>query len=111
MTRMISELRDMEPTDVRYDQTFHDLMRQVMHHVADEESLVLPMAEKAMDAQRLSMLGAQMTRRRMQLAGPHAGEMATATARAMPAATMWVAGGLLTGAYLISRGLNHRRPH
>jgi hemerythrin superfamily protein len=110
--RLVSELRAMEPTDARYDETFHDMMRRVMHHVADEEAVVLPMAEKAMDSQRLASLGAQMTRRRMQLVAPHAGEMATATARAMPAGTMWIAGGLLTGAYLLSRGLTHRRhPH
>jgi hypothetical protein len=79
-----------------------------MHHVADEETVLLPAAEKML-AERLCALGAQMTKRRMQLVAPHAGEMATATARAMPASTMLVAGGLLTGAYLISRGLSRRQ--
>ena len=110
MRRVIAELRDTQPTDPRYDARFMELMRHVLHHVADEETVLLPAAEKTMP-ERLSELGAQMTRRRMQLATPHAGEMAAATARAMPAGTMLVAGGLLTGAYLISRGLTQRRHH
>ena len=110
MRRVIAELRDTEPTDPRYDARFMELMRDVLHHVADEETVLLPAAEKML-AERLPALGAQMTRRRMQLVKPHAGEMATATARAMPAGTMLVAGGLLTGAYLIGRGLSQRRHH
>ena len=72
--------------------------------------MLLPAAEKLL-ADRLCELGAQMTKRRMQLAAPHAGEMAAATARAMPGGTMLVAGGLLTGAYLLGRGLSQRRTH
>jgi len=110
--RLIAELRATDAADARCGDTFMRLMRQVMHHVADEEAVLLPAAEKLL-ADRLGVLGAQMTRRRLQLVAPHAGEMATATARAMPAGTMLVAGGLLTGAYLISRGLAQRRhtPH
>jgi len=108
MRRVIAALREMEPTDPPYDARFMELMREVLHHVADEETVLLPAAEKML-ADRLAALGAQMTRRRMQLARPHAGEMAAATARAMPAGTMLVAGGLLTGAYLLSRGLSQRR--
>jgi hemerythrin superfamily protein len=109
MRRMIGELRAMQPTDAAYDQRFMELMRDVMHHVADEESLLLPSAERLL-ADRLSELGAQMTKRRLQLAAPHAGEMAMNTARAMPTSTMLVAGGLLAGAYLLGRrGLEHRR--
>jgi hemerythrin superfamily protein len=110
MRRVITELRDTPPTDPRHDARFMELMRHVLHHVADEETVLLPAAERML-ADRLSELGAQMTRRRLQLAAPHAGEMAAATARAMPAGTMLVAGGLLTGAYLISRGLSQRRHH
>ncbi|HEX5634983.1 MAG TPA: hemerythrin domain-containing protein, partial [Gemmatimonadales bacterium] len=93
--RMIGELRAMAPADPRYDDTFATMMRHVMHHVADEEGVLLPLAEKRLAAQ-LSELGARMTQRRLQLVAPHVGEMATATARAMPASTMLVAGGLLT---------------
>lgn len=110
MRRLIAELRGMEPTDARYDATFHELMRDVMHHVADEETQLLPAAEKLLK-DRLGELGAQMTKRRLQLAAPRAGEMAKNHARAMPAGTMLVAGGLLAGAYLLSRGLEQRRHH
>jgi hypothetical protein len=44
------------------------LMREVIHHVADEETVLLPTAERAL-ASRLSELGARMTKRRMQLVG------------------------------------------
>ena len=102
MRRLIDVLRTIGPTDVHYDATFHQLMRNVTHHVADEEAVLLPAAERLL-ADRLSELGAQMTRRRLQLAGPHAGELAIAHARTMPAATMLMAGGLLAGAWWLGR--------
>jgi hypothetical protein len=110
MKRLIAELREMEAGDAGYDDKFLELMRDVIHHVADEESVLLPAAERLL-ADRLSELGAQMTKRRLQLAAPHAGEMAAATARAMPAGTVLVAGGLIAGAYLLGRGLETRRHH
>lgn len=41
-------------------------MNNVMHHVADEEALLLPTAERVL-ADRLGELGAEMTKRRVQL--------------------------------------------
>lgn len=108
MRRLIEELRGMKPDDASFDARFMDLMRDVIHHVADEETVLLPTAERLLAGQ-LSELGAQMTKRRLQLAAPHAGEMAMNTARTMPAGTMLVAGGLLAGAYLLGKGLEHRR--
>ena len=103
MRRLIGQLRDMEPTDARYDLTFMELMRNVMHHVADEETTLLPDAERLMP-ERLGELGAEMTKRRLQLAAPHAGEMAWNTARGFPATSMVVAAGaLLAGTYLAKR--------
>jgi len=110
MKRLIGELRAMEPTDPGYDGRFMQLVREVLHHVADEEAVLLPVAETQL-RDRLCELGAQMTKRRLQLSAPHAGEMAMNTARAMPAGTMLMAGGLLAGAYLLGRGLEHRRHH
>jgi hemerythrin superfamily protein len=107
MRRLMAELREMEAGDAALDETFMSLMREVLHHVADEETVLLPAAERLL-ADRLSELGAQMTRRRLQLAKPHAAEMAMNTARAMPAGTMLVAGGLIAGAYLLGRGLDKR---
>jgi hemerythrin superfamily protein len=107
MRRLIGKLRDMEPTDTSYDDTFHQLIRDVMHHVADEETVLLPEAERLLK-DRLADLGAQMTRRRMQLVGPHAGEIAVNTARAMPMGAIMLAGGVLAGLVLVARRAGHR---
>lgn len=107
MRRLIGKLRDMEPTDLNYDGIFYQLIRDVMHHVADEETVLLPEAERLL-AHRLSDLGARMTRRRMQLVGPHAGEIAVNTARAMPVGTMLLAGGVLAGLVLVASRAGHR---
>jgi hemerythrin superfamily protein len=110
MRRLIEQLRGMEPGDAAYDTTFAELMRDVIHHVADEETVLLPAAERLLK-DRLCALGAQMMRRRLQLAAPHAGEMALATARVIPTRTMLVAGGLLAGAYLLGRQATANRRH
>ncbi len=100
MRRLITLLRGMEPTDVRYDDTFMELMRDVLHHVADEETIMLPEAERLLQ-DHLGELGLRMTRRRMQLLAPRAGEMATNMARAMPASSVALTLGLLaTGLWL-----------
>lgn len=109
MRRVIAELRSMQSSDGGYDERFMALMRDVLHHVADEETTLLPAAEKLLGDRSLCELGAQMTKRRLQLSAPHAGKIAMNTARSMPAGTMLVAGGLLAGAYLLGRGLEQRR--
>lgn len=68
MREDIAKLRAMGPDDASYDARFMQLMREVIHHVADEETVLLPTAERAL-ASRLSELGQQMTKRRMQLVG------------------------------------------
>ncbi|HJV63462.1 MAG TPA: hemerythrin domain-containing protein [Albitalea sp.] len=108
MRRLSQELRGMEADDAQCDARFMELMRHVIHHVADEETVLLPAAERLMTADRLCELGAQMTKRRLQLAAPHAGEMALNAARTLPTGAMLVAGGLLAGAYLLGRGTEHR---
>jgi len=109
MRRLIGELRDMSPEDEAYDETFMSLMREVIHHVADEETTLLPEAERVL-ADQLSELGAQMTRRRMELAAPRAGEIATNTVRAMPTTTLLMAaGGMLAGGYLLKRAFGEKR--
>jgi hemerythrin superfamily protein len=102
MRRLIAELRSIDPEDMRHATTFHRLMRGVMHHVADEEAELLPEAERLLRG-RLGELGARMTQRRLQLAAPHAGEIAINQARAMPVATLLVAGGLMMAAFLVGR--------
>ena len=86
MRELISTLRAMEPEGPQFDEIFRELMRTVLHHVADEETTLLPQAEEKLPGE-LSGLGAQMTRRRLQLLKPHLGELASTTARSFPMAT------------------------
>ncbi len=94
MRRLISELRASNPTDLRYDNTLHELMRDVMHHVADEETELLLTAERMLGPDRLNELGAQMTRRRLQLLKPKAGRIAANTAVGFSGSTTAIVVGL-----------------
>ena len=76
MRRIIAELRRTGGADPRHDDLVMELMRDVIHHVADEETKLLPDAEAILGKQRLSELGADMNVRRMQLLGPKAGKVA-----------------------------------
>jgi hemerythrin superfamily protein len=87
MRRLIARLREMEPEDQGFDGTVMELMRDVMRHAADEETILLPDAERAM-GEKLNDLGAEMTRRRFELAGPRPGEIAVNTVRSFPGATL-----------------------
>jgi hemerythrin superfamily protein len=108
MKRLIGELRGMEPDGAAYDDKVMELMRDVMHHVADEETRLLPDAERLL-GDRLGELGAQMTKRRLELAAPRAGEIAMDTMRATSTGTMMMAAGaLLAGAYIFSRAFSSR---
>jgi hypothetical protein len=103
MRGLISRLRNMPVSDPAFDDTFFELMRHVMHHVADEETLLLPAAERLLPDQ-LSELGAQMTKRRIELTGPRAPELASSMARSMSTGTLVGMGSaLLAGAYLLTR--------
>lgn len=109
MRRIIAELRTMQPSDLAYDDRVMELMRDVIHHVADEETVLLPEAERLL-GDRLAEMGVEMTKRRFQLAGPRAGELAANTVKAMSTTTMMLAaGGLLAGSYVLKRAFG--RPH
>jgi hemerythrin superfamily protein len=88
MRRLIAELRAMTPADMRYDETLMALMRDVIHHVADEETVLLPEAERILSDTEMQELGREMTRRRIKLTTPKAGEIARDMARGMPLTTM-----------------------
>lgn len=107
MKRLIAELRAMAPEDRGYDRAFLELMRDVMHHVADEETVLLPAAESLL-VEQLPVLGARMTRRRLQLAAPHAGELLAGSVRTMPPALAITTLGMFVGGLLL--GLALRRP-
>jgi hypothetical protein len=110
--RLIGQLRSLDAMDPSYDQTFLLMMRNVMHHVADEETTLLPDAERLL-ADQIGELGAEMTKRRLQLTAPRAGEIAVNTLRGFPASSMLVAAGaVLAGTYFAKRamhGVGHRR--
>jgi len=76
MRRVISEIRRGDPKSSQYDDLVFELMRDVQHHVADEETVLLPEAEQMLGKDRLSELGAQMTKRRLELIAPKAGKLA-----------------------------------
>jgi hypothetical protein len=100
--------------DAAVDDTFLKLMRAVIHHVADEETHLLPVAERLMKDQ-LSELGIQMTKRRVELVKPHAGEIAVSAARSFPAgaaagAVLLTAGVAAIGTMLLSRRKITGRP-
>ncbi|MBA3589440.1 hemerythrin domain-containing protein [Methylibium sp.] len=109
MRRLIAKLRATEPPDAGFDDTFMELMRDVIHHVADEETVLLPAAERLLGEERLGDLGARMTKRRLELAMPRAGEIAINTARAMPTSTvLMTAGAVVAGGFLVRRALSSR---
>ena len=101
MKELIARIRSLSVDDPAQMEAVYELMRAVIHHVADEETVVLPAAEKHL-AQHLSELGARMTRRRLELAGPRAAEIAGNLVKASPGKTaLMVAGTLTAGALLV----------
>lgn len=102
MRRLISLLRGMNPEDVRYDDTYRELMRDVIHHVADEETVVLPEAERLLGEQ-LGELGKKMMKRRLQLMAPRSGDMAANLVRAMPGSSMAMLAGAVVAGVLMGR--------
>jgi hemerythrin superfamily protein len=79
MKKLIARIRNSDASTVQYDELFSELMRDVMHHVADEETILLPDAERMLTKSRLNELGVQMSKRRLQLLAPKAGKAAVNT--------------------------------
>ena len=76
MRQLIAQLRASKTIDERHDQLVMELMRAVLHHVADEETVLLPSAEKLLSAEQLGDMGIQMSKRRLQLVRGKAGTIA-----------------------------------
>jgi hemerythrin superfamily protein len=111
MRALITKLRNSSPDgDFEYDTNVRELMRTVLHHVADEESQLLPSAEELL-SDELARLGAQMTRRRIQLLAPYAGEATRSTARSFPLLTGAVAVGVLTAGWMLTSHLRTPTRH
>jgi len=116
MRRLIAELRELAAADgpidgSAFDDKFLDLMRIVIHHVADEETRLLPAAERLLD-DRLNQLGGEMIKRRVELLRPHVGELAASTMRSFPSAAaaglLLTAGAVMVGAMLLTRRADTR---
>lgn len=104
--RLIANLRATDASDFRHDGLMHELMRNIMHHVADEETVLLPEAERMLSKDRLDELGAQMTRRRLELLSPKAGKVAKNTLVGFSGSTTAIVVGLasaMMAAKFISR--------
>lgn len=110
MRELIGSLRGMQPLELSYDETFKKLIRIVLHHVADEETVLLPLAEELMP-EELGHLGRLMTQRRIELLKPHAAELASTTLRTFPIGTAAAAAGVVTAAWLLMRGLTGGSRH
>jgi hemerythrin superfamily protein len=107
MRRIIHELRATDPRDSRHDELLFELMRDVVHHVADEETVLLPEAEQTLTKDRLSELGTQMTKRRLELVTPKAGKIAKNTAVGFSGSTAAVVMGL-AGAVFAARAFSKK---
>lgn len=88
MRQIMDRLRGADPRSKGYDQAVMALMREIMHHVADEETTLLPEAEKYISEERLAELGAEWTKRRVRMSKPFAGEIAINTAKTFSTGTM-----------------------
>jgi hypothetical protein len=109
MKALIARLRTLDAENPDFESTFYTLMRTVMHHVADEEAVLLPAAETRL-ADQLGRLGALMTKRRVELLGPRSLEAATTGALTFPyGAAALVVGALAVGglAYAAASGRRH----
>jgi len=107
MRRLIARLREMEPDDAGYDATVMELMRDVIHHVADEETILLPDAEHVL-ADRLEELGSAMAKRRLELVAPRTLELAWNQARALPASNVLMGAGALALVVMLLGGMRRK---
>jgi hemerythrin superfamily protein len=110
MRSQISTLRATGPLDPEYDERLRKLVRTVLHHVADEETILLPLAEELIPDE-LGHLGRLMTQRRIELLRPHAAQAASTTIRTFPIGAAATAAGVLAAGWLLIRGLSGSRPH
>lgn len=106
--RLIAVLRATPPASGEYDVRFMELMCNVMHHMADEETVVLPAADKLLHDQ-LPQLGARMQERRRELAPPAMSETPRRTGRRVvrriSRGLMLLPIGTAMAAYAVGRGI------
>ncbi|ELP68305.1 hemerythrin domain-containing protein [Streptomyces turgidiscabies] len=66
---MLSELKDLDPKDERFDAKMTVLMENVRHHVEEEEKEWFPDVRKAMGRNRLTELGEEMEKAKKRAPG------------------------------------------
>lgn len=97
---LIARLRNCNPEDQSFDPALMELMRETIHHVADEETHLLPAAEKLLSDDRLRELGTEMTKLRLELVAPHTGEIAIDTVKGFKQSPVFWTGALLVATTL-----------
>lgn len=101
MRRLIGSLAASSPAHPDYDAMFLELMRNVIRHVSDEETVVFPQAERLL-GDSLNEIGAHMAVMRVELLAPRVPEMAADTMRSFPASLVFaVAGVAIAGSYVL----------
>lgn len=106
MRKLVLQIRTGDPSSARYDRLVFDLMHEVLHHVADEETVLLPEAERLFQKSALNEMGARMTARRLELLAPKAGKVARNTAVGFSQSTAARVTGvvaLMLGALVVAR--------
>lgn len=111
MRRLIERLRSAGTDGDQQNDAICTLMNAVMHHVADEETKLLPAAEKMLGKERLAQLGAEMTARRLELAKPRAGELIVDMAKAAPGKTALATVGVLVAGTMLVNRMRRKRDH
>ncbi|MFD9415709.1 hemerythrin domain-containing protein [Streptomyces goshikiensis] len=66
---MLSELKDLDPADERFDAKMSVLIENVRHHVEEEEKEWFPDVRKAMGRNRLAELGEEMEKAKKKARG------------------------------------------
>jgi hemerythrin superfamily protein len=110
MRQLIEQVRAEEHSAAQWTRdALNELINAVMHHVADEETQLLPAAERFLGPQRLAELGAEMRTRRLALMAPRAAELGQLMSAA-PAKTAAITVAAVVGSVMLLTRLRHRSP-
>ena len=102
MRELIKSVRSLQGQRQTQDASVAKPVNAVMHHVADEETQPLALAERELEKERLAELGAQTTARKLELSRPRAAELATDMSAASPVkATLLAVGALVAGSIFL----------
>lgn len=99
--RLITTLRSFHPDDAQFEPAFMELMALVMHHVADEETRILPALDR-LPRDTLRELSARMWRRRSELMMQNFGAIASNKVRAAPGTFGAILAGVGIAAFAIA---------